>query len=245
MDAQLAAVAVKVTGDVMDRTAEYKSTHREESTTKNQADTNVFVVNNHTTLTEGQVQMIVQQALSVFMADKTGMVDYALESAGGCVVSTRCSEDYKTGTAQYQIFGIPIYYGSNSPRSVIQPEVHPGNCWAFKGHNGYLVIQLSQTIIPTSFSLEHIPKALSPTGHIDSAPKDFSVWGLKSEHDLEGQELGNFTYNDDGPPIQFFSIEPRNIKPTPIIELKIHSNHGNKDYTCLYRFRVHGTIHRH
>ena len=25
-------------------------------------------------------------------------------------------------------------------------------------------------------SLEHIPKSLSPTGHIDSAPKDFTVW---------------------------------------------------------------------
>lgn len=31
-------------------------------------------------------------------------------------------------------------------------------------------------IHPTSFTLEHIPKSLSPTGNITSAPKDFSVY---------------------------------------------------------------------
>ena len=32
------------------------------------------------------------------------------------------------------------------------------------------------TIRPTAFTLEHIPKALSPTGSITSAPKDFAVY---------------------------------------------------------------------
>jgi len=27
-----------------------------------------------------------------------------------------------------------------------------------------------------------------------------------------------------------------------VIELKIESNAGNKDYTCLYKFRVHGKL---
>ena len=54
--------------------------------------------------------------------------------------------------------------------------MQPGQCWAFKGSQGYLVLQLSTAIKPTAFSLEHIPKALSPTGRIDSAPKRFSVW---------------------------------------------------------------------
>lgn len=56
-----------------------------------------------------------------------------------------------------------------------QPDIYPGNCWAFKGSQGYLVVRLSMTIRPTSFTLEHIPKTLSPTGNITSAPKDFSV----------------------------------------------------------------------
>lgn len=57
-----------------------------------------------------------------------------------------------------------------------QPDIYPGNCWAFKGSQGYLVVRLSMEIHPTSFTLEHIPKTLSPTGNITSAPKDFSVY---------------------------------------------------------------------
>ena len=57
----------------------------------------------------------------------------------------------------------------------LQPDVYPGQCWAFKGSTGYIVLQLAVTIRPTSFSLEHIPKLLSTTGSIDSAPKDFTV----------------------------------------------------------------------
>jgi len=30
--------------------------------------------------------------------------------------------------------------------------------------------------------------------------------------------------------------------PISVIELKIESNSGNKDYTCLYKFRVHGQL---
>ena len=31
-------------------------------------------------------------------------------------------------------------------------------------------------------------------------------------------------------------------EPFDIVELRIESNHGNMEYTCLYRFRVHGTL---
>lgn len=57
-----------------------------------------------------------------------------------------------------------------------QPDVNPGNCWAFKGSKGFLVIRLSMRIVPTAFSLEHIPKALAPSGTLLSAPRDFSVY---------------------------------------------------------------------
>lgn len=54
--------------------------------------------------------------------------------------------------------------------------MYPGNCWAFRGAQGFLVVRLSMEVRPTSFTLEHIPKTLSPTGNITSAPKDFSVY---------------------------------------------------------------------
>jgi SUN domain-containing protein 1/2 len=43
--------------------------------------------------------------------------------------------------------------------------------------------------------------------------------------------------------IQTFSIHPSYGYlqiPVSSVILKIHSNHGNEDFTCLYRFRVHG-----
>ncbi|KAA8585092.1 hypothetical protein FQN60_003786 [Etheostoma spectabile] len=160
-------------------------------------------------LTEEQVKLIIQNALRLYSQDRTGQVDYALESGGGSILSTRCSETYETKTALMSLFGLPLWYFSQSPRVVIQPDVYPGNCWAFKGSQGYLVIRLSLRILPTSFCMEHIPKALSPTGNITSAPRNFTVF-------------------------------EKNDRAFQIIEVRVLSNWGHPEYTCMYRFRVHG-----
>ncbi|XP_042369796.1 SUN domain-containing protein 1-like, partial [Plectropomus leopardus] len=127
-------------------------------------------------VTTEDVHEIVQNALRLFSQDRTGLADYALESGGGSVLSTRCSETYETKAALLSLFGFPLWYFSQSPRAVIQPDVHPGNCWAFRGSAGFLVIRLSMRILPTAFSLEHIPKTLAPSGALHSAPRDFSVY---------------------------------------------------------------------
>ncbi|KAM9583781.1 SUN domain-containing protein 1 isoform 1-T1 [Trichechus inunguis] len=191
-------------------------------------------------ITEAQARIIVNNALKLYSQDKTGMVDFALESGGGSILSTRCSETYETKTALISLFGIPLWYFSQSPRVVIQPDIYPGNCWAFKGSQGYLVVRLSMTIFPTTFTLEHIPKTLSPTGNITSAPKDFAVYGLESEYQEEGLLLGQFTYDQDGESLQMFHALKRPEKAFQIVELRIFSNWGHLEYTCLYRFRVHG-----
>ncbi|KAF6732487.1 SUN domain-containing protein 1 [Oryzias melastigma] len=191
-------------------------------------------------LTEEQVKLIVQNALRLFSQDKTGRVDYALESGGGSILSTRCSETYETKTALMSLFGLPLWYFSQSPRVVIQPDVYPGNCWAFKGSQGYLVIRLSLRILPTSFCLEHIPKALSPTGNITSAPRNFTVFGLDDEYQDKGKLLGHYTYEENGEALQIFPVKEENDKTFQIIEVRVLSNWGHPEYTCLYRFRVHG-----
>nr|XP_055116821.1 SUN domain-containing protein 1 isoform X40 [Symphalangus syndactylus] len=192
-------------------------------------------------ITEAQARAIVNNALKLYSQDKTGMVDFALESGGGSILSTRCSETYETKTALMSLFGIPLWYFSQSPRVVIQPDVYPGNCWAFKGSQGYLVVRLSMMIHPAAFTLEHIPKTLSPTGNISSAPKDFAVYGLENEYQEEGQLLGQFTYDQDGESLQMFQALKRpDDTAFQIVELRIFSNWGHPEYTCLYRFRVHG-----
>ncbi|KAJ8363247.1 hypothetical protein SKAU_G00120780 [Synaphobranchus kaupii] len=185
------------------------------------------------------VHQIVHRALSLHRADGIGMVDYALESSGASVVNTRCSETYRTRSACLSLFGIPLWYHSESPRTVIQPEVYPGKCWAFRGGQGFVLISLSYPVRITHVTLEHLPKMLSPTSRIDSAPKDFSVYGMSNEKD-EGTFLASFTYDQDGEPIQTFTLPDSEEGVYRMVELRILSNWGHLEYTCVYRFRVHG-----
>ncbi|CAM9930951.1 unnamed protein product [Lampetra fluviatilis] len=194
-------------------------------------------------VSEERVQHIVQDALRLYSADRIGQVDYALESAGGSILSTRCTETYETKTAMVSFFGLPIWHLSQSPRVIIQPDVNPGNCWPFRGTYGYVVVQLSATIRPTAFSLEHVPRSLSPTGAVSSAPRDFAVYGLESEDQEEGLMLGRYEYDQDGEAIQTFTVQEEMGDATfRIVELRVFSNWGHPEYTCLYRFRVHGRL---
>ncbi|XP_026335397.2 SUN domain-containing protein 2 isoform X1 [Ursus arctos] len=191
-------------------------------------------------VTEEQVQHIVNQALKRYSEDRIGMVDYALESGGASVISTRCSETYETKTALLSLFGIPLWYHSQSPRVILQPDVHPGNCWAFQGPQGFAVVRLSARIRPTAVTLEHVPKSLSPNSTISSAPKDFSIFGFDEDLQQEGTLLGQFTYDQDGEPIQTFYFQDTKMATYQVVELRILTNWGHPEYTCIYRFRVHG-----
>ncbi|CAL8261746.1 unnamed protein product [Arctogadus glacialis] len=191
-------------------------------------------------VTEEEVQLMVRNALRLYSQDRTGLADYALESGGGSILSTRCSETYETRTALLSLFGLPLWYFSQSPRVVIQPDVQPGNCWAFRGSTGYLVIRLSMKVQPTAFTLEHIPKALAPSGALRSAPRDFTVYGLDDEGQEEGQLLGSYSYEEDGEAVQTYHVTEENEQAFQIIEVRILSNWGNQEYTCMYRLRVHG-----
>ena len=68
----------------------------------------------------------------VFSSDRIGIPDYALESAGASIVTSRCSPSFQHKTALFSFFGVPIYYNTNGPRFIIRPGVMPGECWAFK-----------------------------------------------------------------------------------------------------------------
>ena len=87
-------------------------------------------------------------------------------------------------------------------------------------------------ILPTAFSLEHIPKALAPSGTLRSAPRDFRVYvretlpaerccpdvklcliliclcsqGLDDESQERGELLGTYTYDEDGEALQTYPV---------------------------------------
>lgn len=187
------------------------------------------------------IRNIVEEVLSKYDADKTGLVDYAMEPSGGQILSTRCTESYQAGTAVVSIMGIPLWYLSNSPRTIITPGINPGECWAFQNFPGFVIIKLSGPVKIEAFSYEHISKNLVPSGRIDSAPKEFQVLGIKDENDKEPVLIGEYVYDSNGKPLQYFAAQRHGLTFN-IIELRVISNHGNPNYTCLYRFRVHGSL---
>ncbi|XP_045476543.1 SUN domain-containing protein 3-like isoform X2 [Harmonia axyridis] len=184
------------------------------------------------------IKGLVKEELENFGSDKIGRNDFALETAGGRIVKVINTENYGSTVG---LFGITLCEGNNGPRAMIQANSAPGECWAFKGSKGAVLIKLLGKVKITAVSLEHISSKISPTGRLDTAPKDFAVYGL--EHPSKSKVLlGRFQYKLDSHPIQTFPIKIANQTPFEFVEFHVDSNHGSPDYTCVYRLRVHGTL---
>ncbi|PBC25807.1 SUN domain-containing protein [Apis cerana cerana] len=194
-------------------------------------------------ITDDRVREIVKEAIKIYDADKTGRVDYALESAGGQIISTRCTQKYDIKTRAFKVLAFfTLYHENNNPRTVIQGNpIQPGTCWAFQGFPGYLLIKLRSSIYITGFTVEHAPKSILPNSEMRSAPRKFNVWGFLDENDSEPVLFGDYEFVGSDNNLQYFPVKNTAIKtPYEYVELRVHSNHGQLEYTCLYRFRVHG-----
>jgi len=97
-----------------------------------------------------------------------------------------------------------------------------------------------------------------------SAPKRFVLYGLSGDLDKDEENktlLGSFAFDasNDAPPTQTFHLGKSVLREenvpesseedviimetsTPIVMLQVLDNHGHPDYTCIYRFRVHGYV---
>ncbi|POI29370.1 hypothetical protein CIB84_006879 [Bambusicola thoracicus] len=86
-----------------------------------------------------------------------------------------------------------------------QPNISTGNCWAFQGSRGHVVIWLLEKIWPTAFTVWHISKAFSPSGEFSTAPREFAVSGVDED---EGEALlWSFIYDMDGEIAQTFQVQ--------------------------------------
>ncbi|XP_034049396.1 SUN domain-containing protein 1-like [Thalassophryne amazonica] len=235
VDLQASVASLKL--NIIENISLYLERHQDEGTVRD----TVVQTTTGGAVTEEEVHVIVKNALRLFSEDRTGLADYALESGGGSILTTLSSETYKSRAALISLFGIPLGYFYHTPRTVIQPDVYPGNCWAFRGSSGFLAIRLSMMIIPTAFSMEHLPKALAPGDTYHSAPRQFSVYGLDDDSQEEGKLLGSYTYDVEGEAVQTYPTSEENSRAYQIIKVQVLSNWGSEDYTCMYRFRVHGT----
>ncbi|KAL3319067.1 hypothetical protein Ciccas_002264 [Cichlidogyrus casuarinus] len=194
-----------------------------------------------------ELDLAIAKAIERYDADKTGLADYALGSAGASVVSIRCTETYTGGAATFRFFGIPLASFANSPATVLQPGTLPGHCWAFKGSQGSVIIKLAVPVHVTSVSVEHIARRLVYSNRLDSAPRDFRVLALPTpdtdQDDASVVNLGNFSFDAMGPSIQFFTTVEKAPLKVRYLEFQFLNNHGHPSYTCIYRLRVHGNFH--
>ncbi|XP_032730822.1 SUN domain-containing protein 3 [Lontra canadensis] len=191
--------------------------------------------------TDEEMSNLVNYILKKLREDQVQMADYALKSAGASVVEAGTSESYKNNKAKLYWHGIGFLTYEMPPDIILQPDVHPGKCWAFPGSQGHALIKLARRITPTAITMEHISEKVSPSGNISSAPKEFSVHGISKLCDGEEIFLGQFIYDKTGSTVQTFELQRDVSESLLCVKLKILSNWGHPTYTCVYRFRVHGT----
>eukprot|EP00116_Pleurobrachia_bachei_P002181 sb/3462443/ len=104
-----------------------------------------------TGVTLSDIRVIVSDALQTFDEDKTGRADFALEALGGSILSTGCTgerteETYYEGAPYASFMSVPLYRVPNPPNVALQPGITPGQCWAFKGTEGYMMIKVRQSV---------------------------------------------------------------------------------------------------
>ncbi|EMP30786.1 SUN domain-containing protein 3 [Chelonia mydas] len=188
-----------------------------------------------------QVLEMINVAFKKVYEDHIQMPDWAQKSIGATIDTGRTSKSYELGRTEGCCFSSWFFSSANPPDTILQPDVHPGNCWAFQGSQGQVVIKLPEKVYPTAVTLQHISKAISPSGDVTSAPKDFAVCGLDEETGKETL-LGTFMYDSGKETIQTFQLKSELSKFFVYIKFNVLSNWGNPEYTCVYRVRVHGKM---
>ncbi|NXA50038.1 SUN3 protein, partial [Nothocercus julius] len=116
------------------------------------------------------------------------------------------------------------------PDSILQTDLAPGKCWAFPGSQGQVVIRLPAQIWPIAVTAQHISKMLFPDNDLSSSPKDISI-----SVSLCGAFVVGVCFA-----FPFFLLQNEPHKYFNYIKINILSNWGNKEYTCLYHFKLHG-----
>ncbi|NXL68270.1 SUN3 protein, partial [Chordeiles acutipennis] len=136
-----------------------------------------------------------------------------------------------------------VFVFANTPETILQPHLASGDCWAFQGSQGHVVIRLPENIWPTAFTIWHISEAVSPSGEVSSAPKEFAVFGV--DEATEETLLGTFIYNVHKDIAQTFHVQKKLPRTFRYIKFQVQSNWGNTEYTCVYRVQVHGKLASH
>ncbi|XP_020012415.2 sperm-associated antigen 4 protein isoform X1 [Castor canadensis] len=165
--------------------------------------------------------------------------DYALSSVGASIDLEKTSHDYEDTNTAYFWNRFSFWNYARPPSVILEPDVFPGNCWAFEGDQGQVVIRLPGRVQLSDITLQHPPPSVAHTGGANSAPRDFAVFGLQADDETE-VFLGKFTFDVQKSEIQTFHLQNDPPSAFPKVKIQILSNWGHPRFTCLYRVRAHG-----
>jgi hypothetical protein len=187
------------------------------------------------------IRAMIAQSLDVYAADRIGLPDYGLLSAGA-----RVEEEVTSPSYVPEVVSLPwnLMYDLkvSEPEWALMPGLHVSECWAFAGNEGSIGVHLSEPIYPTSVSLDHVHRSVARDR--SSAPRNFTVTLVDEESGEEFMaepEHGTaFYYNLHGAQVQTFSFSEPITRPIGSVRFHFTSNHGHELYTCIYRVRVHG-----
>ncbi|XP_062984802.1 SUN domain-containing protein 3-like [Elgaria multicarinata webbii] len=188
-----------------------------------------------------QVLAMINLTFKKIYEDHVQMADWAQKTIGATIDKGRTSKSYDPDNLENCWFRSLFMSSAKPPDTVLQPDVYPGNCWAFQGSEGQVVVKLPEKIQPTAVTVQHISKAISPSGGVTSALKDFLIYGLNEETEEETL-LGTFMYDIEKEAIQTFQLKNEHANQFLYIKFKVQSNWGHPEFTCIYRVRVHGKM---
>jgi len=207
----------------------------------------------------------IDRLLEIENADRTGKFDYASVVHGARVLRRG---PRATSLSLYE--SLPLinrvlaysnlrFYG-HPPEVALRPTATmyaKGHCWSFgdefsssrarrqtqdglRGEYATLTVALSQEVTVTEVMIDHAPRSIAAG---NSALKMFRVIGYEDIGAFgEPWELGSFEY-DSKLGLQTFEIPTSlggaDVPKLKAVSLAVDSNWG-AEYSCLYRFRVHG-----
>lgn len=160
---------------------------------------------------------------------KMNLINFALESMGATI-------DNIGATQQVSV--------ENPPSMLMHRSRSAGDCFGFFGQNGEVVIRLQRPVHIDAVSIDHIPTSMSPNGTVETAPREFSVYGMNRNQNTYSHFFGTFQYDSQRQPLQLFTFpkETQTNRSFQLVHFKFLSNHGHPELTCVYQVGVHGDI---
>ena len=178
------------------------------------------------------------------------LLNYATPSAGAKIRLELTSDTYSDKNYMPNNYWIQalrmsswVHSGIGIPEDALSEEMSIGHCWPMKGTNGTLTVELAEELYVHSVTIDHILPEESKD--IRSAPKHFKVFSQGNLEDDRVFLLADVYDISKKQQAQNFVV-PENVKQmsarTKFVTLELLDNHGKPEYTCLYRFRIHGHL---